>query len=133
MISIVYFSNYSGNTKRFVEKLDEDSIRIPINQKDTDPIIVTQRYVLFVPTYGGGSEKSAIPRQVKTFLNVESNRDNLVAVVGLGNTNFGKDYCKAAELIAAKTGVPILGRVEIFGTEEDTITIKERLAMLDDK
>jgi protein involved in ribonucleotide reduction len=133
LISIVYFSNYSGNTKRFVEKLDEDSIRIPINQKDTDPIIVTKRYVLFVPTYGGGSEKSAIPRQVKTFLNVESNRDNLVAVVGLGNTNFGKDYCKAAELIAAKTGVPILGRVEIFGTEEDTITIKERLAMLDDK
>ena len=130
MIKIVYFSNYSGNTKKFVEKLDEDSIRIPINQKNTDPIIVTQRYVLFVPTYGGGSDKSAIPRQVKTFLNVESNRNNLVAVVGLGNTNFGKDYCKAAELIAAKTGVPILGRVEIFGTEEDTITIKERLAML---
>ena len=130
MIKIVYFSNYSGNTKKFVEKLDEDSIRIPINQKDTAPIIVTQRYVLFVPTYGGGSDKSAIPRQVKTFLNVESNRNNLVAVVGLGNTNFGKDYCKAAELIAAKTGVPILGRVEIFGTEEDTITIKERLAML---
>ena len=130
MVSIVYFSNYSGNTKRFVDKLDKDSIRIPINQKDTDPITVTQKYVLFVPTYGGGSEKSAIPRQVKSFLNVESNRDNLVAVVGLGNTNFGKDYCKAAELIAAKTGVPILGRVEIFGTEEDTITIKERLAML---
>lgn len=130
MIKIVYFSNYSGNTKKFVEKLDKDSIRIPINQKDTDPITVTQRYVLFVPTYGGGSDKSAIPRQVKTFLNVESNRNNLVAVVGLGNTNFGKDYCKAAELIAAKTGVPILGRVEIFGTEEDTITIKERLAML---
>ena len=133
MTSIVYFSNYSGNTKRFVEKLDEDSIRIPINQKDTDPIIVTQRYVLFVPTYGGGSDKSAIPRQVKTFLNVESNRNNLVAVVGLGNTNFGEDYCKAAEMIAAKTGVPILGRVEIFGTEEDVNTINERLAMLDDK
>ena len=133
MTSIVYFSNYSGNTKRFVEKLDEDSIRIPINQKDTDPIIVTQRYVLFVPTYGGGSEKSAIPRQVKTFLNVESNRNNLVAVVGLGNTNFGEDYCKAAEMIADKTGVPILGRVEIFGTEEDVNTINERLAMLDDK
>jgi protein involved in ribonucleotide reduction len=133
LTSIVYFSNYSGNTKRFVEKLDEDSIRIPINQKDTDPIIVTQRYVLFVPTYGGGSDKSAIPRQVKTFLNVESNRNNLVAVVGLGNTNFGEDYCKAAEMIAAKTGVPILGRVEIFGTEEDVNTINERLAMLDDK
>lgn len=128
-VGIVYFSNYSGNTKRFVEKLDLEAIRIPIGDPD-DPIIVQDRYVLFVPTYGGGSESHAIPRQVRSFLNVESNRQRLVAVVGLGNTNFGEDFCKAAEMIAAKTGVPILGRVEIFGTEEDTITIKERLAML---
>jgi protein involved in ribonucleotide reduction len=128
-LSIVYFSNYSGNTKKFVEKLGLESIRIPISDPN-DPIIVLDRYVLFVPTYGGGSEKHAIPRQVRSFLNVESNRQKMVAVVGLGNTNFGEDYCKAAEMIAAKTGVPILGRVEIFGTEEDTITIKERLAML---
>jgi protein involved in ribonucleotide reduction len=126
---IVYFSNYSGNTKRFVEKLGLESIRIPISNPD-DPIIVQDRYVLFVPTYGGGSDTHAIPKQVRSFLNVESNRQRLVAVVGLGNTNFGEDFCKAAEMIADKTGVPILGRVEIFGTDEDTITIKERLAML---
>ena len=127
--TIVYFSNYSGNTKRFVEKLELESIRIPISDPD-DPIIVRDNYVLFVPTYGGGSETHAIPKQVRSFLNVESNRQRLVAVVGLGNTNFGEDFCKAAEMIAAKTGVPILGRVEIFGTEEDVNTIKERLAML---
>jgi protein involved in ribonucleotide reduction len=130
--TIVYFSNYSGNTKRFVEKLELKSIRIPISDPD-DPIIVQDRYVLFVPTYGGGSDTHAIPKQVRSFLNVESNRQRLVAVVGLGNTNFGEDFCKAAEMIADKTGVPILGRVEIFGTEEDVNTIKERLAMLDDK
>lgn len=128
-LDIVYFSNYSGNTKRFVEKLGLEATRIPID-KNEDPIIVQNRYVLFVPTYGGGSETHAIPKQVRSFLNVESNRERLVAVVGLGNTNFGEDYCKAADMIAAKAGVPILGRVEIFGTEEDTITIKERLAML---
>jgi len=128
-LGIVYFSNYSGNTKRFVEKLGLESIRIPIKDSG-NPIIVSDRYVLFVPTYGGGSENHAIPRQVRSFLNVESNRQKMIAVVGLGNTNFGEDYCKAADMIAAKTGVPILGRVEIFGTEEDTITIKERLAML---
>lgn len=128
-LGIVYFSNYSGNTKRFVEKLGLESIRIPISDSN-DPIIVPDRYVLFVPTYGGGSKNHAIPRQVRLFLNIESNRQKMVAVVGLGNTNFGEDYCKAADMIAAKTGVPILGRVEIFGTEEDTITIKERLAML---
>ena len=130
--SIVYFSNYSGNTKRFVEKLGLEATRIPIGDS-SDPIIVQDPYVLFVPTYGGGSEGHAIPRQVRSFLNVASNRDKLVGVVGLGNTNFGEHYCKAADLIAAKTGVPILGRVEIFGTDEDVINIKERLAMLDDK
>lgn len=131
-LGIVYFSNYSGNTKRFIDKLEMDSIRIPISD-DNDPIIVKTDYVLFVPTYGGGSEGHAIPRQVRAFLNEEANRKRLKGVVGLGNTNFGEHYCKAADLIAAKTGVPILGRVEIFGTDEDVINIKERLAMLDDK
>jgi protein involved in ribonucleotide reduction len=130
--SIVYFSNYSGNTKRFVEKLGLEAIRIPISDSN-DPIIVQDPYVLFVPTYGGGSEGHAIPRQVRSFLNEAANRNRLIGVVGLGNTNFGEHYCKAADLIAAKTGVPILGRVEIFGTDEDVINIKERLAMLDDK
>lgn len=132
MVDIVYFSNYSGNTKRFADRLDMNSIRIPISDYN-DPIIVKADYVLLVPTYGGGSEGHAIPKQVRSFLNEEANRKRLKAVIGFGNTNFGEHYCKAADMIAAKTGVPILGRVEIFGTEEDVNTIKERLAMLDDK
>ena len=132
-MDIVYFSNYSGNTHKFVQKLDVNSIRIPIDQDNNNPLLIKSRYILVVPTYGGGSEKSAIPRQVRAFLNVPSNRDNLIGVIGMGNTNFGEHYCKAADIIAAKTGVPILGRVEIFGTEDDVNNIQERLAMLDDK
>ena len=132
-MDVVYFSNYSGNTHRFVEKLNVNSTRIPIDQDKNDPLLMQTRYILVIPTYGGGSEKSAIPRQVRAFLNVPSNRDKLIGVIGMGNTNFGEHYCKAAEIIAAKTGVPIIGRVEIFGTEDDVNTINERLAMLDDK
>lgn len=130
---VVYFSNYSGNTKRFVEKLTINSTRIPIDYNKDEPLLIQTRYILVVPTYGGGSEKSAIPRQVRAFLNVPSNRDNLIGVIGMGNTNFGEHYCKAADMISTKTGVPVLGRVEIFGTEDDVNTINERLAMLDDK
>jgi protein involved in ribonucleotide reduction len=132
-VDVVYFSNYSGNTHRFVQKLNVNSIRIPINQDDNEPLLMQTRYILIIPTYGGGSEKSAIPRQVRAFLNVPSNRDNLIGVIGMGNTNFGEHYCKAAEMISAKAGVPIIGRVEIFGTEDDVKIINERLAMLDDK
>lgn len=132
-MNVVYFSNYSGNTKRFVDKLNVNSTRIPIKQDESSPLLMQTAYILVVPTYGGGSEKSAIPKQVRAFLNVPSNRDNLIGVIGMGNINFGEHYCKAADLISAKTGVPVLGRVEIFGTEDDVNTINERLAMLDDK
>jgi protein involved in ribonucleotide reduction len=129
-IQIVYFSNYSGNTKRFVEKLDNSSIRIPINWDSASPVYAKVEYVLMVPTYGGGSERSAIPKQVKSFLNIEENRNLLRGVVGLGNINFGDNYCKAADLIAQKTGVPVIAKVEIFGTDDDVNKVKERLGLL---
>ncbi len=129
-LDIVYFSNYSGNTKRFVEKLGINAIRIPITWDVDNPIVVSNRYILFVPTYGGGSEGSAIPRQVRHFLNIPENRNLLEGVVGFGNTNFGEHYCKAAEMISGKTGVPLIARVEIFGTPEDVAKIKERLEQL---
>jgi protein involved in ribonucleotide reduction len=129
-IQIVYFSNHSGNTKRFVEKLDSPSIRIPINWDPASPVYAKKDYVLMVPTYGAGSSRSSIPRQVKSFLNIEENRSLLRGVVGFGNTNFGDNYCKAAELISQKTGVPVIARVEIFGTDDDVNKVKERLGLL---
>jgi protein involved in ribonucleotide reduction len=131
-IDIVYFSNYSGNTKRFVEKLNGTNSRIPIDTNESGDFVVNSEYVLFVPTYGGGSEKSAIPRQVRRFLNNEQNRDLLRGVVGFGNTNFGEHFCKAADIISRKTGVPVIARVEIFGTQDDVIKVKERMRMLYD-
>jgi protein involved in ribonucleotide reduction len=135
-INIVYFSNYSGNTKRFVEKLTNgtnNATRIPINPgPGGSRLVVNNDYVLFVPTYGGGSDRSAIPKQVRGFLNVPENRDKLRGVVGFGNTNFGEHFCKAAELISRKTGVPVIAKVEIFGTNDDVMKVKERLKLLYD-
>lgn len=129
-IDIVYFSNYSGNTKKFVEKLGMTATRIPIQADANSPIEMDRPFVLFVPTYGGGSDRSAIPKQVRSFLNVAKNRDLLQGVVGFGNTNFGEHFCKAADMISRKTGVPIVARVEIFGTEHDVNKVKERLEIL---
>lgn len=130
MYEIVYFSNVSNNTKRFVEKLGLPAIRIPIKMDSDKQFTVNKKYVLFVPTYGGGNDSHTIPKQVAKFLNVPSNRDLLMGVVGLGNTNFGSHFCKAAEMIAAKTGVPLLYKVEILGTPDDVDQVKERLEAL---
>ena len=129
-ISLVYFSNYSENTKRFVEKVTDAGIRIPIRSSDAKNFAVDAEYVLVVPTYGGGSESPAIPKSVKIFLNNSHNRGLLRGVIGTGNTNFGEHYCKAADMISAKTGVPIIARVELLGTPEDVELIKQRLEIL---
>lgn len=94
--------------------------------------MVEHEYILFVPTYGSGNDGYSIPASVKKFLNIESNRQLLRGVVGFGNTNFGDHFCHAAEQIAQKTGVPILARVELFGTPEDVERIKERLEKFND-
>jgi protein involved in ribonucleotide reduction len=129
-MEIVYFSNYSGNTQRFIEKLDTRSTRISIKWDEDLPTLVDKDCVLFVPTYGGGSEEHAVPRQVVKFLNILQNRSHVKGVVGLGNTNFGEHYCKAAEIVSAKLGVPLLYRVEITGTPEDVIEVKRKMEQL---
>jgi protein involved in ribonucleotide reduction len=128
----VYFSNKSENTKRFVEKLNKINFRIPVAWDDNSPYVHDKEYILVVPTYGGGNDDHTIPKQVKNFLNVRENRKNLRGVIGTGNTNFGKHFCKAAEMICEKTGVPLIARVEIFGTDADVEKVKERLRLLYD-
>lgn len=129
MLEIIYFSNYSGNTKRFVEKLAFEAHRIPIKEED-GPLLATKEFVLFVPTYGGGNENQTVPRQVVKFLNAPENRNLIRGVVGLGNTNFGTHYCRAAEIVSTKLEVPLLARVEIFGTSDDVNTVTQRMEQL---
>lgn len=129
-IDLVYFSHKSENTKRFVEKLDVNASRIPLDWDDNNPYLHKKEYVLVVPTYGSGNDKHTIPKQVKKFLNILENRNFLRGVIGTGNTNFGDHFCKAAEMISAKARVPLVGKVEIFGTPEDIEKIKEGLRLL---
>lgn len=132
MFDIVYFSSASENTKRFVEKLPSDLnlIRIPLKWDAEKPLLVSKGYVLVLPTYGGGEYEKAVPRQVVKFLNIESNRTLIRGVIGTGNTNFGEHYCLAADVVVAKTGVPLLYRAEILGTPDDIMEITERLEQL---
>ncbi|NLA64916.1 MAG: class Ib ribonucleoside-diphosphate reductase assembly flavoprotein NrdI [Leucobacter sp.] len=123
---LVYFSSVSGNTKRFVEKLGLSAKRIPLYSKDV-PLLVEDPYVLVVPTYGGGPETRAVPKQVIRFLNVEQNRNLCRGVIAAGNTNFGEAFCLAGDIIARKLQVPYLYRVELFGTPDDVIAVKNGL------
>lgn len=128
---VVYFSSATENTHRFVEKLGLPSARIPLRLTD-DPLIVNEPYVLVCPTYGGGASISRqntrpVPKQVIRFLNNKHNRSFIRAVVAGGNSNFGTDFGKAGDVIAAKCKVPYVYRFELLGTEEDVTICREGL------
>ena len=130
MYEIVYFSNISGNTHRFVEKLSFISHRIPVRWDVDKPLLIENDAVLFVPTYGGGNDDKTVPRQVVKFLNIKENRDKIKAVIGFGNTNFGPHFCAAGDIVSSKLGVPLVYRVEISGTPYDVEQVTERLENL---
>lgn len=123
---LVYFSSTSENTHRFVDKLGFPTARIPLRRMDP-PLRVDEEYVLVVPTYGGGSVKGAVPKQVIAFLNNPDNRALCRGVIASGNTNFGRAYCLAGDIIAGKLGVPFLYRYELLGTPTDVARVKEGL------
>ena len=123
---LVYFSSASENTHRFVGKLGYRSARIPLRRGD-EPLVVDEEYVLVVPTYGGGSVKGAVPKQVIAFLNDPHNRSLCRGVISSGNTNFGEAYCLPGDIIASKLDVPLLYRYELLGTNTDVARVKEGL------
>ena len=130
-VRIVYFSNISEYTKRFVDKLGLPAVRIPVRKTEPMPV-VSDPYVLIVPTYGGsleitGKSGAAGPRQVVAFLNNAHNRSLCRGVIAGGNTNFGADFGRSGDVIAKKLGVPYLYRFELMGTHEDVIRVREGL------
>ena len=126
MADLVYFSSVSGNTRRFVEKLGRPASRIPLYAKD-EPLVVTEPYVLLLPTYGGGPSTKAVPKQVIRFLNDERNRKLIRGVMVAGNTNFGEAYGLAGDIVARKCHVPLLYRFELFGTPDDVNAVQDGL------
>lgn len=127
MASLVYFSSTSENTHRFVQRLGIPAHRIPVRPADGF-LRVDEPYVLVVPTYGGGNEGGAVPRQVVKFLNDEHNRSLIRGVISAGNTNFGSAYCLAGEIVSTKCQVPDLYHFELLGTTEDVARVREGLA-----
>lgn len=119
---IVYFSSKSEYTKKFVDKLDIENIRIPLSK---DTLYVDKEYILCLPTYAGMHGEGSVPKHVIRFLNVQENRDLCRGVIATGNINFGITFCLAGDIVSKKLRAPLLGRVELAGTEEDVIRMRE--------
>lgn len=122
---IIYFSNISNNTHRFVNKLGLPADRIPIDVTEASQMVADKPYVLITPTYG--ETMNHVPQQVKKFLKNGKNSSLMLGVIGAGNTNFGDKYCAAAKIISAKFQVPLLYTFELLGMPEDVKKVQDGL------
>ncbi|MDP5253432.1 MULTISPECIES: class Ib ribonucleoside-diphosphate reductase assembly flavoprotein NrdI [unclassified Vibrio] len=126
MADLVYFSSQSGNTQRFVERLNLDAMRLPIEAHAQTPLMA-KPFVLVCPSYADGQGRGAVPKSVIHFLNQPQNRQWLRGVIGSGNRNFGVWFARAGDIIAEKCQVPVLYRFELAGTDNDVTRVKQGL------
>ncbi|URO01766.1 ribonucleotide reductase [Bacillus phage 268TH002] len=116
---IAYYSR-TGNVRRFVAKTGLPAVEIKPNLTLAEP------FVCVTGTYGFGQ----VARPVADFL--AANGAYLAGVAASGNRNWGGNYAKAADIIATRYGVPVVGRFELAGTDEDVRQFIERVNALDE-
>ncbi|QYG88315.1 class Ib ribonucleoside-diphosphate reductase assembly flavoprotein NrdI [Bacillus atrophaeus] len=114
---IAYYSR-TGNVSRFVAKTGLTAVEL------TSDLTIAEPFVCVTGTYGFGQ----VARPVADFLAINS--VYLAGVAASGNRNWGGNYAKAADRIAAQYGVPVIGRFELAGTDEDVRQFIERVNAL---
>lgn len=124
-MKIVLFTSGTGNTRRFANKIGLNHTEI------SKGLIINEPFILFCPTYANSEGKGAVAKPIISFLNEEENRRYLKGVVGFGNRNFGNMFAIGSKIVAEKCNVPLLYKVELFGTEDDVQRVREIILKYD--
>lgn len=113
----VVFLTLTGQTRKFVEKLNMDTIEL----NPADPFIeLNEPFIIVTPTYD-----KEVTEVWDELLETGQNRKMLKGVAGGGNINFGQLYVFTAKDIARDYRVPLLHRFEFQGNDEDVVKLKK--------
>jgi protein involved in ribonucleotide reduction len=117
---IIAYASMTGKVKMFTDGLQKiipnhEYVKVVRQMKIDSP------FVLITYTTGFGQ----MPREVKELLDTSAN--NLVAVVGSGNRNWGDNFCGGAKLISSQYNVPLLHTFENNGYESDAHIVASKI------
>jgi protein involved in ribonucleotide reduction len=104
---LIAYASRTGNVRRFVAKLE-----LPLLQVEEEATAL-EPFVLVTYTTGFGEA----PEGVLAFL--RRNHRYLRGVAASGNRNWGDNFARSADRIAALYGVPVVGKFELAGTRQD--------------
>lgn len=121
---LAYYSSSTGNTHAFIERLNLPAFRISRQEPNK---LITDNFILVLPTYADGEGRGAVPKAVVHFLNEPENRKRIRGIIAGGNRSFGSTYALAGNIIAQKCHVPCLYKFELRGTQEDVTNVHQIL------
>ena len=113
-MKIVYWSA-SGVSRRLAERFTHESV----SSYEGGP------YLLAVPSYGSPRTGNYVPLAVSRFL--AAHRPEGKGGIGVGNRNFGSDFCKAAYEINRTYGIPIVATIDMVANNEEITKITRAL------
>jgi protein involved in ribonucleotide reduction len=122
----IAYASMTGNVQRFVDKLKNhlpnyEFVRVVRQMKIDEP------FILITYTTGFGE----IPKEVEELLQLSS--DNLIAVIGSGNRNWGHSFCGGAVKVADMHSVPLLHKFELSGLDSDVRIVTNKIGELEKK
>lgn len=116
---LVVYISLTGNTRRFVEKLDMKSLEL----NHTDPFVeVNEDYVVILPTYS-----DTVTEIMSNFIDYKDNRKYLKGIVGGGEKNFGRYYIFSAKDLAKIHNAPLIFDFEKSGNDTDVENFKKEV------
>lgn len=110
---LLYWSG-SGVTKRIAEKYGG----IPL-----DKYLPGVPFTLIMPSYGSPRTGGYVPPAVVEFLGMHGH--NMEAVIGVGNTTFGEDFCYGAKMINWEYRIPLVMMIDMVPTTEQAALLEE--------
>ncbi|MGX7420633.1 class Ib ribonucleoside-diphosphate reductase assembly flavoprotein NrdI [Carnobacterium gallinarum] len=117
-MKVVYFS-LTGQTRRFVNKLNLDSYEVT----ETNPFYrIEEDFVVVAPTYD-----IEVTELMNDFIEYSDNLSHLKGVAGGGNRNFADLFVFTARDLAKKYNVPMLIEFEFSGTDLDVSHFKKEV------
>lgn len=115
---VVYYT-LTGNVRRFVKRLDMDSLELSKSNLLTQ---VNENYIVIAPTYD-----DEITDIISEFIDYKNNKQYLIGFVGSGNLNFDNNYVFNAKDLSKKYNKRLIYSFEYSGTDTDIANFKKEV------
>lgn len=124
-MKVLYFT-LTGNSKKFVNKLDKSIIGEPIeiNKDNFEEFNMKEDYILI---FGSYNTPLAVYNYIERFLKSNNNLEYCKGVVGSGNRNLNYEFLTTPKKVCRNFDLDLIMGIELFGVGNEHIELNKKL------